>query len=1314
MVGGSLGAATAASAAPVYEIDARWAENTPTTVKSGDVVNAEWRVNVNDSAAAPSNAPVDNVNFTLTIENGVFDELPDSCLVEGVDPVSSISEDGKTLICNIGTQDQGTAHVLQTPIVADGETGSQLIGSGSIEGGEADLTPIEIVNDFGMDIRWEVATSGVTLDGVGTPNATADLDLQWTLSKNKRSEAGPQTVVYDLTIDSPAASSIAVGAQRCTPFTSGAANGHPWSGGAHPADSMVSPVDNCMIQQLGPNTFRLTLTGIDYDPANPATKDSTGAALPADQVALASGSVWLRLNLISAGSVTLESSAPTYTSASGAATAQDDPANNTVSKTWFFPGAFTSPWQRGYTGSGGSPYDDTYVVSPGTPVRQTLLTGLPGIDRDDTLPIGMCAPLDTRYLDFQSVQAGSPVPGSVIEYFVGNHATVDPSNAGYNPQAFPCGIAGGWTTTPPADPTTVKAVRVTMTQGQAEAANIPGGHTSLILDYRIKDNVAAGQDVWNFMQTQSTAERDWNPNGVNICATPTPGKRYPCTMQASRDLVQIVVATPYIEKSVDRSTVKPGVPATFSLNYSANVATNLPESVDDYQIVDTLPAGMTYVPDSADPEPVVTTNGSGQQVLTWTLDNVTTNAKHALTYQAVAGSEVVPGSILRNSVVASVEGSTSRPATAQVTVSTNGYTSISKTADKPFIPNLAGDGVGEGSWTVTLKSFDPLPQDYTDTIDILPFNGDDRGTTFVGDYALTGVDAVNGATVYYTTEDPTTLSDDPDHTTNGARNAPSAIWSTTFTPDATAIRVIGPELAPGATQQFTVNIETDGVKGGDLLVNRAQARDGHTELVMRTSAPITVANYYSAALKKYVQDSNGNWRDANDVTDYPKFRVGDTVKYRVVIENTGQGTLRNFLLDDDKQPELGEYLIEELAPGEEETHEYEIVLDENTPQTLVNTACATADTPEDSQVAPTINCDPAGFELDGDPEHEKSLVSAEPIGNGQWQVVYGITVGNTLPYATSYSLEDTLHFTEQAKIASAVVSQAPDGVQLADPAWDGQGNVLIAAQVPLLANDDPAYTEHYYEVTVVADVPLQLDGAGSGEGDPTRCGPDGDDADRAFNNTSAMTDARGDREDDQACAELPSIILDKKLVGDPVKDGQDYTTTYDIVVTNDGGAAGEYVLHDQLRFGKGVAIEKVAASNTDPGNVPVLDTYTGQGADLTDEVNALTGEVELGSGISHTFRVVVNSTVADGVAAIGGGKCADSGNGPGGFRNVAVVTHNGLTDEATACAPFAWLAGGLPKTGSPVGPIVALGAALLVAAGLTSLVLARRREEIEV
>lgn len=1276
LIGGAMAAVTACSglvaaaappafAAPVYEIEARWADSTPTEAASGDVVNAEWRVNINDDAEAPSNEPVDNVNFTLTIENGTFEELPDSCLTEGVDPVSSISEDGKTLVCNIGTQDQGTAHVLQTPIVVDGETGAQLTGTGTIEGGTADLDPIAIANAFGMDIRWSVATSNWTLNNYPA-NPTVDLDLQWTLSKDKRSEPGPQTVTYDLNLNAGAGSTITVGGQRCAPFTAGAANGHPWSGGSHPAEQMVSPVDTCTIQQIAPNTFRLTLTGIDYEPTTPPTKDSTGAGLPVDQVALASGSIWLRIDAGAGTSVTLQSSTPAYTAPSGA-TVQDDPDNNRVTKVWTYPGIFTSPWVRGYTGSGGTNYDDSYMVAPGTEIAQALVTGYPGIDRADNLPVGLCAAVDTRYLTFDRVNTtASSVPGSVIQYFVGNHASVDPSNAGYNPQAFPCGIAGGWTTTPPADLSTVKAVRITMTQGQAEA--IDGINAGWSVNYTVKDDVRPGQDIWNFGFHQN-ADGSWT--NATACATPTPGLRYPCTIGASRDLVRIAVTTPHLEKSADRSTVTPGRPATFSLTYSANVPTNLPESVDDYQIVDTLPAGMTYVDGSADPAPTVTTNAAGQQVLTWTIDGVATNTRHALTYQAVADSSVEPGSVLTNSATSSVSGSTSPPARAQVTVSTNGYTSIGKTADAAFIPNLAGDGVGEGSWTVTLRSFDPITQDFTDTIDILPYNGDGRGTDFAGDYTLEGVDALAGATVYYTTEDPATLSDDPADDINGAPNAPSAIWSTTYTPDATAIRVIGPELAPAGTQQFTVRIATDGAEGEDVLVNRAQARDGHTELVMRTSAPIEVANYYSASLKKYVLDADGEQHDANTVEDYPTYRPGDTVPYRIVVTNTGQGTLTNVVITDDRFPE-GSFTIDELAPGDSETHEFEIVLGPAGPDTVVNTACAEADIPEDSQVPPTINCDPAGIEVVGDPTHTKELVSATPIGNGRWEVVYGIEVSNESTASASYSLDDELHFTDEADVVSAEVTSSPDGVTLTDPAWDGQDNLNIATGVPLPGNDDDGYAPHRYELTVVVDVPLSIPGAGSAD-DPTQCGDDGDDSDTAFNNTSAMTDGRGETEDDQACAEIPSIDITKSVSEGPVPNGDGtWTVTYDIVAKNSGTADGEYDVTDKMTVDGDMVIDSGRVISAPEGVTPSPD-WTGLGAEQTSPENVIATDVTLPAGESHTYQmeVVVSVDDADGDVVIT--PCSEDPSENGGLSNTAQIEHNDLTDDDSACVTVTYI-----------------------------------------
>src|SRR5690606_26987481 len=150
--------------------------------------------------------------------------------------------------------------------------------------------------------------------------------------------------------------------------------------------------------------------------------------------------------------------------------------------------------------------------------------------------------------------------------------------------------------------------------------------------------------------------------------------------------------------------------------------------------------------------------------------------------------------------------------------------------------------------------------------------------------------------------------------------------------------------------------------------------------------------------------------------DYPKFRLGDTIRYRIVVENTGQGTLAGIEVSDDKQPELGSFIIDELAPGASESHEFEIIADASPGAGNVKTACAAADSPAPPEIPPPINCDPAGFELDGDPTHTKSIISAAPIGGGQWEIVYGLDVTNTSNLTTSYTLDDELHFTDQVDV----------------------------------------------------------------------------------------------------------------------------------------------------------------------------------------------------------------------------------------------------------------------------------------------------------
>jgi uncharacterized repeat protein (TIGR01451 family) len=579
---------------------------------------------------------------------------------------------------------------------------------------------------------------------------------------------------------------------------------------------------------------------------------------------------------------------------------------------------------------------------------------------------------------------------------------VTPGSGSYDPNAFTCATdPDGWQTSEPADKSTVKAVRVDYQMSAVRGSN----NAPLQVFMRVKDSAVPPQDVWEFGEIAidgvwQRPSRSLDPADQGNGPL-TPGTRYPF-IGSGRDIMRVIGATPALSKAVDRTVLTPGEAATYTLTYSANGSGDVPATVDGYQIVDTLPVGLSYVAGSASPEPVVSTGGGGEQVLTWTLDGVPTNAPQTLTYQAVASDSVTPGERLVNTAVASYGGSTTADANATVTVATDGFTLIIKSADAPYIPNPTGDGIGTGSWTVTLRSFDPLPQAFTDVIDLLPYNGDPRGSEFSGSYTVQSVTAPPGATVYYTTDDRDSLSDDPADPSNGSPGdvtGATVQWSTTPAPDATAIRVIGGELAPGADSAFTVTIATDGAQGGDVFVNRAQARVGHTQLVMRTSASITVANYYEATLKKYVQDVNGTWHDANEPGDYPAFQFGDTINYRVVVTNTGQGTLTNIDVADDLQPALGAFHIDSLAPGASETHEYSIVLDESAVGPVVNTASATADTPDDSGVPPTIPNDPAGFDVTN---YVTAKVSAPPSGE---PVAPGDTIQYTLTVTQQGSIE---------------------------------------------------------------------------------------------------------------------------------------------------------------------------------------------------------------------------------------------------------------------------------------------------------------------
>lgn len=155
--------ATPAFGATAYELVGEWV-SPPATIAATQSVTAEWRVSVNDDAAAPGNAEVEVAPVIITVGNGKIISTPEICKTG-----SQLSADGRTLTCLLGTQAQGSSFAISVPVTATGTTGDELTMSGSVSGIDVDLTPIPIVTPFGMDMVWSYSQgttgSSRTADG---------------------------------------------------------------------------------------------------------------------------------------------------------------------------------------------------------------------------------------------------------------------------------------------------------------------------------------------------------------------------------------------------------------------------------------------------------------------------------------------------------------------------------------------------------------------------------------------------------------------------------------------------------------------------------------------------------------------------------------------------------------------------------------------------------------------------------------------------------------------------------------------------------------------------------------------------------------------------------------------------------------------------------------------------------------------------------------------------------------------------------------------------------------------------------------------
>jgi fimbrial isopeptide formation D2 family protein/uncharacterized repeat protein (TIGR01451 family) len=1118
-----MAVAVPASAAPlsVHEITANWAgDPVPTEAPYGQPVTAEFHVNTNDTEDPYSNEPVENVRATLTVGNGAFTSIPQVCKTSDVTPVSEISADGVTLLCNLGTIKEGTATVIQAPVRATSTEGGDLTIVGTAtsdsavaEAGPADPGPLPITYVHGMDLSL-VQAPGQLFQGVVHESRVGGnrpfLQMNYSLILDAGSRPGPESYSFPVSISANIAGATnGLAWEGCAPISDlSRSTGQPYS---DPAQDDRTNFPTCSVSGTG-TTYTVSLSDLDYTLVNAPTTDSFGQPLPGSGVYIASGTVQFSIPTAVTAITTY-----TFTAAPGSFVFDDgvsepdaNAANNVSSATLTPPGGFSNHW-IGTPAQSRTPWDANLWVSPGT--SQDVVMPQPGLTEenwDEGIANGTVGPVNLYHQANSHVWNGYQGPGGAQMAGV---CTLN-QNPAFVPTSFE---GGGWNggglegyenyetarffyTTQVLDTKTetcgeaapsAKWIEITPPAGDSLTdpriasdilMDLPAGVTGVKMTW----NPAVDRSAHTFLRAfghidpaAPTSGEGWTigafnapynvatafpgyptlNNWVNLSTSPggtvIPGSTYGPNTNGHRDVFRLQGAQGLIEKVVSDTTAQPGVPVTYTLRAQAqNLITSPPPA--DFTVVDTLPEGMEYVPGSGEPEP--TSVSPDGRTITWTYAGVEPNVFQTIRYQGQrpADSVITPGTRLTNTAVINTVGDNrpadtpGRSASATVTVPSASATIFGKSAEANVLA-FEGDS---SAWVLTINSQDPVESEFTDTIDILPAVGDGRGTDIDGTYTVTGVDAPAGSTVYYTSAPLASLSNDPRDASNGG--TPGSVagntvsWSTTAIENPTAIRVIAPALAPGATQTIRIEFTTPAGtscenpaagdnKPGQIIVNSAGSFAGHTALPMLSSAVTEIANCYAVDLKKYVQDADGVWHDANTIADYPTFRAGDEANYRIVVENIGQGTVTDLEITDDLFPE-GSFTVDELARGESQTHEFTVTLTGG--GNIVNTACGTAATPPDAE-APTIICDPAGVIVTNYTTVKSSdPAEGETVHPGE-TVTYTVTVTQEGDAPASAIFSDTLENVSDDAIYNEDITASLGTVEVTDGIISWAGTVPV-------------------------------------------------------------------------------------------------------------------------------------------------------------------------------------------------------------------------------------------------------------------------------
>lgn len=897
---GTLGSiAIPAQAAQINELEMAWGSTAPKTFKNGGTGSVDVWINSNDSNGASGKQ--DNTTVTLDATNGVFRSLPELCLVDTVTPISAISADGKKITCNVGTVKYGTAKHIEIPMRAEGNNGDKVSVAASFKGApnaSVDPRPINAVAGIEVIANGNINQSQNPLLGqVKTAHGMA-----LAIPVGGEFLKGAVEVTFRVTDQFGMSATDNLDAVSATHSTGLTAIG----GGSSTIPSMKQGTAN--LKKVGPGLFKLVINDYATTFQGLPTRAADGSVLPEDLAYIAA----FNLNFVTKGAfdnhrkyaydIVVED-VKAASSSGTALTSDTNLENNTSNAVLVSNGRWAGSWSRdeGYSekwdnavGGQGTAWDANAQMLPGEiGETQSGAAQWNNVDRND-IPAdargGLCVIVDNRFVEYQGEQLisrGEVVPDKNVEY---EYLVSAPGNLVSDAACD----AGTWTKTKPADLSKIAGVRASYNAKAiipVDPARPAATSESLRAGWKVKQNVPHGQAMWSIQSADFAGKGEWvyarsgeNPN--HPVAQPDP-HGFTGTFDGADVVYAINVRATSATEAQPKESVL-GEPVDVTAKGALNAGNGTQVADGKIRVETVLPKTVQYVEGSAAVKPKsVVVNADGTTTITW--ENASAfNKENVYKFQVkmVSGAKTPRLTSTTTNISASATGTDKDTATSftNIRVTSDGETFIDK---KTFSKEFAVDSANK--WTITLLNKDGRDQAVTDIVDVLPHNGDGRGTKMSGKAVIGDVTSTHEGVVYYSSADPKSINANPDHASNGSFGKPSAIWTTTKPATVTAVRVVGKDLGFGDKQTVVIPYTTVGGQEGDKLANIAQGRATNTVLKMIKADATTVLPSSLQIDKKFVEPTG-----ATNTNLVP----GSSITYDLTVKNSGPGAASRVKVTD--------------------------------------------------------------------------------------------------------------------------------------------------------------------------------------------------------------------------------------------------------------------------------------------------------------------------------------------------------------------------------------------------------------------------------